>query len=122
MLDDPALLQASGASGEVGNNQVVLALAELAQKQRATLGNKTFNQQFDHTVASFGQALSSVNSRLEDQGAVEQMLQRQRDSVSGVSLDEEMTDLIKFQKAFEASAHLITTVDEMLQTILNMVQ
>jgi len=48
------------------------------------------------------------------------MLLRQRDSVSGVSLDEEMTDLIKFQRAFEASAKLITTIDEMLQTVVDL--
>jgi flagellar hook-associated protein 1 FlgK len=48
------------------------------------------------------------------------MLLRQRDSVSGVSLDEEMTDLIKFQRAFEASARLITTVDELLATVINL--
>ena len=48
------------------------------------------------------------------------MLLGQRDAVSGVSIDEEMTDLIKFQRAFEASAKLITTVDEMLQTVLDL--
>ena len=48
------------------------------------------------------------------------MLLRQRESVSGVSLDEEMTNLVKFQKAYQASARLVTTIDEMLDTILNM--
>jgi flagellar hook-associated protein 1 FlgK len=50
------------------------------------------------------------------------MLQQQRDSVSGVSLDEEMTDMMKYQKAYEASAHLITTLDQMLETVLTMKQ
>ena len=48
------------------------------------------------------------------------MLLKQRDSYSGVSLDEEMTDLTRFQKAFSASAKLITTVDEMLDTVIGM--
>jgi len=47
---------------------------------------------------------------------------QQRDSVSGVSIDEEMTNLITFQKAYQASAKLVTTVDEMLDTIINMKQ
>jgi flagellar hook-associated protein 1 FlgK len=51
---------------------------------------------------------------------VETWLQQQRDAVSGVSLDEEMTNLTKYQKAFEASARLVTTIDQMLDTVLNM--
>ena len=71
-------------------------------------------------MASLGQSLSSVNSQIDNQAVVENMLSKQRDSISGVSLDEEMTDLIRFQKAFQASARLITTIDEMLDTIVNM--
>ena len=62
----------------------------------------------------------AVDSQLSDQQVVEKMLLRQRDSISGVSLDEEMTDLTKFQKAFAASARLITTVDEMLDSVVNL--
>jgi flagellar hook-associated protein 1 FlgK len=48
------------------------------------------------------------------------MLTTQRDASSGVSMDEEMTSMIKYQKAFQASAKLVTTVDEMLAIVLNM--
>ena len=48
------------------------------------------------------------------------MLGNQRASVSGVNIDEEMTNLMTFQRAYEASAHLVTTVDQMIQTILAM--
>ena len=41
-----------------------------------------------------------------------------RDSVSGVSLDEELTNLIKFQRAYQAAAQMISAADEMLQTLL----
>jgi flagellar hook-associated protein 1 len=51
---------------------------------------------------------------------VESMLMQQRASISGVSIDEEMSDLMKFQKAFQASARLVSTVDEMLETLVNM--
>jgi flagellar hook-associated protein 1 FlgK len=120
LLNDPALIQTSGTAGTVGDNQTVLALAQLANKKFAGLSNQTFSQSYGQTVAELGQALASVNDQASTQGVVEGMLQRQRESVSGVSLDEEMTDLIRFQKAYQASARLITTVDEMLQTILDM--
>jgi flagellar hook-associated protein 1 FlgK len=48
-------------------------------------------------------------------------LENQRDTVSAVSLDEEMANLIKFQRAFDAAARMVNTADEMFQTILNMV-
>jgi flagellar hook-associated protein 1 FlgK len=51
---------------------------------------------------------------------VTQMLTTQRSSESGVSTDEEMTNLMQFQKAYEASAEFITTINEMLQTLTAM--
>lgn len=61
-----------------------------------------------------------MNASLEDQNIVGAMLQKQRDSVSGVSLDEEMTDLTRYQKAFAASARLITVVDQMLDDVIGL--
>jgi flagellar hook-associated protein 1 FlgK len=48
-------------------------------------------------------------------------LENQREAVSGVSLDEEMINLIKFQNAYAAAAKMITTADEMMQTVLQMI-
>lgn len=120
LVNDPSLVQAAGVSGATGDNQNALALAQLAQTKFAVFNGQTFNQAYGQTVAAFGQELSTVNSQLGDQQTIENMLLRQRDSIGGVSLDEEMTDLTRFQKAFSASARLITTVDEMLETIVNM--
>lgn len=120
LLNDPSLVQAAGVSGAAGDNQNALAMAQLAQTKWAAFNNQTFNQAYGQTVAGFGQELATVNTQLGDQQAIEDMLLRQRDSLGGVSLDEEMTDLTRFQKAFAASARLITTVDEMLDTLVNM--
>jgi flagellar hook-associated protein 1 FlgK len=122
LVGDPALLQAAGVPGAAGDNKVALALAQLANKKIAGLSNQTLSDQFGTTVASLGQAISSTSSNISDQQLVSKMLQQQRDSVSGVSLDEEMTDMMKYQKAYEASAHLITTLDQMLETVLTMKQ
>ncbi len=117
---DPSRIQASGVSGAVGDNTVMVRMAQLADTKHASLGNQTFLERYGQTVAALGQALNGTNTQLGNQQIVESMLLRQRDAVSGVSLDEEMTDLIKFQRAFEASARLITTIDEMLQTVVNL--
>jgi flagellar hook-associated protein 1 FlgK len=120
LTTDPGRIQAADAPNAPGNNRIALALAQLAQQNQAALGNQTFNQRYGQTVAAVGQSLSSVNAQLNNQQIVESMLLRQRDAVGGVSIDEEMTDLIKYQRAFEASARLVTTLDEMLTILVNL--
>lgn len=120
LLNDPSLVQAAGVSGASGDNSVALALAQLASQPQSALGNQTFNAAYNKTVAGLGYALNDANTQSSDSSAVQAMLSQRRDSVSGVSIDEEMSDLIRFQKAYVASAKIVTTVDEMLDTVLNM--
>ena len=70
-------------------------------------------------MAQFGQALSTVNSSVSNQSTIETLVRGQRDSVSGVNLDEETANLLKYQRAFEASSRVLQTVDAMLDQIIN---
>jgi flagellar hook-associated protein 1 FlgK len=117
---DPSLVQAAGVSGATGDNAVALALSKLGTQNVAGLGNKTFSGAFAAQVGSFGFSLANANSEAANQSAVASMLQNQRDSVSGVSIEEEMANLITFQQAYAASSKIITTVDQMLQTVINL--
>ena len=117
---NPQLVQASGVSGAQGNNAVALRLAQLADKKNVSLNGQTFSQSFNRVVSALGQSLANVNGAAETQGVVQNMLTSQRDSLMGVSIDEEMTDLVKYQKAYQASARIITTIDEMLDTVLSL--
>lgn len=119
LLADPSKIQAS-ATGDPGDNGVALSLAKLANQPQSALGDLTFAERYNQSVANLGQALSNTNTQTQDQDAVNQMLQRQRDSVGGVSLDEEMANLVVFQRAFQASARMITTLDELLQSVINL--
>lgn len=110
-------------SGNAGANELALAVAALGDRKFATgsgdLINGSLGGFFSQTVSGFGQSISGVESRLNDQNAVEGMLRAQRDSVSGVSMDEEMADLMKFQRAYQASARVISIIDSMLDTVVN---
>ena len=116
----PASIQAAAVAGAVGDNQVALALAQLADKKVPSLGNQTISQHYSKSVGDLGQALASVNSQVANQSVVQKMLGAQRESVSGVSLDEEMTDMMKFQHAYQASARIINIIDSMLQTAIGL--
>lgn len=120
IANDPRLIQASDSATSAGNNKVMLRLAQLATEAESALNNQTFSGYYNQTVAAMGQELSSVNTQISNQEIVQTMIERQRDSVMGVSIDEEMTDLVKYQKAFQASAKLISTIDEMLDVILSL--
>jgi flagellar hook-associated protein 1 len=120
LVNDPSTFQASGTQGDAGDNTVVLQLAQLANQPLAGLNNQTISQNYAQTVGAFGSAISSVNDQLTNSTSVAQMLTNQRDSLGGVSTDQEMTNLMQFQKAYEASSVLITTINEMLETVLSM--
>jgi flagellar hook-associated protein 1 FlgK len=120
LLDNPSLIQASGTATANGDNSVALQLADLASTTQSGLNNQTFGDSYDETVADLGDSLQTANDQVNNQTAVSNMLSTQRSSVSGVNVDEEMTNLMGFQRAYEASAQLVTTVNQMMETVLAM--
>jgi len=117
---NPSLLQASSVAGQSGNGSVAAALAALASTSVAALNNQTFSASYSQSVAQLGTSLSNANNHVNSQTALANMLSSQRSSESGVNIDEEMTNLMMFQRAYQASAHVVSTVDQMIQTLLAM--
>ena len=72
-------------------------------------------------VAQVGDSVQAANSTQSTQQAVLTAVSNQRQSVSGVSLDEEMTNLIKFQQAYQASARVMNAINSTLDTLINSV-
>lgn len=103
----------------LGDNTLALAIAELDDNRLSGLGNRDFATFYRSIVTDLGEGVAKVNARLEDETIVFDLLKQQQDAVSGVSLDEEMTDMMKYQRAFEATGKLIRAIDEMLDVIVN---
>ena len=120
LAGNPNLIQTSGSATAAGDNSVALQLAALGSTTQSALGNQTFNDNYDAAVAALGDSLSTANTQVTNQTAVSQMLSTQRSSVSGVSVDEEMTNLMAYQRAYEASAKLVSTVDTLMGDTLAM--
>ena len=79
----------------------------------------SFASYFNSVVTSVAQELNNTNTRLEDQKLSEEMAVNSRDQFSGVSQDEEITDMMKFQRSFQASARHINVIDTLLEQVVN---
>jgi flagellar hook-associated protein 1 FlgK len=109
--------------GAAGDNAIALAVGALASRPFSTAGGDTidgtFSGFYSQTVSRLGQALSTAESRAEDQANITGIVRSQRDSVSGVSMDEELADLTRFQRAFQASSRFFNVVDSLLENVVN---
>lgn len=111
-------IDSSGAHPS-GDNSNALLLADLGNQQVGP-GGLTFGDAYQKLVTNIGlDAEQAGNQQTYYQGLVDQFKQM-RDSVSGVSLDDELTNLIKYQRAYQAAAKMVTTADELLQTLLSL--
>jgi len=111
---------ASTAAAIPGDNTNALALVALHTNRQVDLANVTLNDYHTITIGDVGNATRESKLALNSKNLESDQLTSLRESVSGVSLDEELTNLLSFQRSFEASARMITLADELMQTILAM--
>jgi len=116
-ITDPTLLAAS-SDGSPGSNGNIATL--LAVHDQAVAGGQTPNDYYANLLFSVGSDVSNGSAELSASQLILRQLQDQRGSISGVSLDEEAANMVRFQRAFDAAARVVTTVDQMLQTVINM--
>jgi flagellar hook-associated protein 1 FlgK len=120
LVNNPSLIQVSSSASTGGDTSLALQISQLATASQSGLNNETFGDYYDGTVANLGNALSDANTQVTNQTAVTNMLATQRGAISGVNTDEEMTNLMTFQRAYEASAQLVTTINTMMGDTLAM--
>ena len=107
--------------GNAGDGNGALDIADVRSSLLMQNGTATLNSAFGTIINQIGNEGRNAEQNLQNQSAVVNMIDNQRQAIMGVSIDEEMVNLMKFQTAFGAASRIITTVDEMTQTILNMV-
>ncbi|MGE8033495.1 flagellar hook-associated protein FlgK [Lysinibacillus sp. NPDC093692] len=118
-LKDPSKLAASDAANEEGNGKFALELANLQSKSQADLDGATFNSFYQGMIGKLGTDGEEAYRLNMTSQKLLVTLSGNRASVSSVSLDEEMTNMITFQQAYNANARMITVVDETLDKIIN---
>jgi flagellar hook-associated protein 1 FlgK len=102
-----------------GDNRNARAIADLIN-QRIIAGTTPVDY-YRSLVADAGVEAMSAKTSLRFYNTLVEELERKRQEISGVSLDEEAANLIKYQKLFEAGARMIRVADELLETLINMV-
>ncbi len=98
------------------DNQAAIQIANLMHDSVFTGG--TVTDQYQNVIFGIGTDLATAEASLREHDALAAQLQNRRQAMSGVSIDEETVQILQFQRAFEASARLLRTVDEMLQVAL----
>ncbi|MEW6546892.1 MAG: flagellar hook-associated protein FlgK [Bacillota bacterium] len=113
---DVRYIAASTADGVPGNGENALKIAGLQRQNIIDQG--TIDDFFRSVIGTIGVMAREATRLSENQGVLLQQMEHQRQSVTGVSLDEEVTNLIRYQHAYAAAARVVTTLDEMLRSLI----
>jgi flagellar hook-associated protein 1 FlgK len=111
---------AAAATAAPGDGNNALAIAALGSKAIVALGGKTLRDYYNQFATGVGIASQNADQDVTTQQTLLARDDARRQSVSGVSVDEEMVNLIGQQQAYSAAARLVTVADQMAQTLLAM--
>ena len=120
IANDATRISSAAKTGAPGDATVSNVIAKLQYRQVMDGGTSTFDDTYNAQVGKVGVMTQNAVKGREAQANIVQQTNTLRESIAGVSLDEEATKMIEFQKTFDASARLIRTADEMFDTVLNL--
>jgi flagellar hook-associated protein 1 FlgK len=118
-LLDAASIATSSNTGQAGNNEIALQIAALKSAKGMKANSVTLNQFYNSQITDLGVKTQRAADNTYQNGLVAKALGDQRESVAGVSLDEEAANMAKAQRAYEASARMLTAFDELLDLVIN---
>ncbi len=112
---------AAGQGGVSGDNRNALALSDLRSKSVSDLGGLSVTQAWNRNVENLAVDTAQARQQADSATIVRSSLETQQQSVSGVNVDEEAINLLAYQRSYQASARFLTVVDQMMQTLLQLV-
>lgn len=119
IMKNPSLIAANFADSETGDGENALKLADVFNDPLQQLDDDSVRDYFTSIIGKLGVDTREANRMKHNVNILQAQVDRERQSVSAVSLDEEMTNLIQFQHAYNAAARNITAIDEMIDRIIN---
>jgi flagellar hook-associated protein 1 FlgK len=106
-------------SGALGDNRNAVAMVALSSERLLDSNRATFQESYGRLVASVGSKTRDAEISSSASGALLDRAVERRESVSGVNLDEEAANLLRYQQAYQASARLFSVADSLFQTLLS---
>jgi flagellar hook-associated protein 1 FlgK len=123
LRSDPGSIAAGfGANGRpaaAGDGSAALAIAALRTQSVMVGSLRTFDDHFAEAVARVGLSGERAQNAAATHERIGKELRDLRSSISGVNMDEELANMIKFQHGYEAAAKFVTQIDQMLDTVIN---
>lgn len=101
-----------------GDNRIALDVAHLKEALTMASNTSTFNDYYSSVVGSLGTKIEEASRFLENQKLIVEQLNNKREESSGVNLDEELIDMIKYQNAYEAASKYISIIDELIENLI----
>ncbi|MCS6830696.1 MAG: flagellar hook-associated protein FlgK [bacterium] len=109
---------AAGVTNAPGDGNKALEIARLRQTPLTTLDNKTIPDYYTALVAELGEHTRSASIGQENQKIILQNLQAEREAVSGVNMDEELSNLLRYQRSYQAAAQLVSVMDATIADLI----
>lgn len=121
VLTDPQAI-VSSVSGATGDGGLALSLSRLRDQAQGALGGRTFNGYFQDMVSDVGRRAQYWEAQVSTQRAMNEQIDSQIQAVSGVSLDDEMANMLRFQRSYQAAAKALAIFDQATEDLINMIR
>lgn len=110
------------APNSPGDNRIAIAISKLQHEKVLGGGTTTFEEAYQKSVGKIGLATAKSKIDIEQSGGILAQAKSIKERISGVSIDEETANMVKYQHAYDASARMMKTADEMFDSVLGMMR
>lgn len=117
-ITDPADIAAANADGAVGDNRNMLSLIDLRDSDGLRGGTQSLYDIYNNAVAQVAVDTRSAQANAETEISLFKSVTDRRDSITGVNLEEEAANLIRYQQAYQAAAQIVTSANDMFDTLI----
>lgn len=125
-LDAAVLASASkisaGTTGASGDGSLALSLSGLRDAKFSALGNQTIGGFFGDLITSIGSQVASAKNKVSTAYSMSEQVEQQMQEVSGVNIDDEMANMLRFQRSYQAAAKVLNIMDQTVGELIDMLR